>query len=433
MWMTSEVEKNRMQKYWVSFLLLTVLFVFGTWKSIFALAAFGIMALLAYQGDEDYVWMMLFYSMPFANIFKMSPDSTSLFTFLIFVFVFRLFLKKQEIPSKILMFGFYLCLIPCFPANHGNFNVLRCIKLISYLLLFYFYFDDRRTDMNNYLSYIIGIITSSFVWYMNSSLFRITAYVSSKRLGGAGLSEETRNLVRFAGLYGDPNYYSVNLIISLCLLVILFHKSRIKLGEFLGFGSILLIFVMLTYSKSSFLMLSLPFCIFLYSNNYTSKYSIQFFSIGVLFVGLLYLLFGGSIDVFSVVTERFQNSGGDINKLTTGRFGLWMSYIEYLIHNPIDLLFGKGIGAGLLNGRAAHNTYCDLGYYLGIIGTGLLISILKQDFQRFYLNIKRNVMNYCILICIGIMYFFLSELFYFDVAFHLIIAISVLNMNMNEH
>lgn len=424
--------KDKIQRYWGSFLVLTVLFLFGTWQPIFAIGAFGIMALLAYQGDENYVWMLVFYSMPFANIFKISPDSTSLFTFLLFVFVFRLFLKKQEIPTKILIFAFYMCLIPCLSMDFGNFNILRWVKLISFLLLIYFYFDDERNDMNNFLAYIIGIIASSFVRYMDSSLFRISAYVSTKMMGGSGLSEETRSLARFAGLYGDPNYYSVNLIISLCLVVILYHKKKIKITEFVGFCSILFIFVVRTYSKSSFLLLFLPILMFLYSNNRTRKYGMQFFIICILFIGVSYLFFGGTIDIFKVMTERFQSTGGDINKLTTGRFDLWISYIEYLIMNPRYLLFGKGIGAALLNNKAAHNTYCDLGYHLGIVGTCILISILKQSYQAVRGNMKRNVMNYCILICIITMYFFLSELFYFDAPFHMIIGAAAFNMNMDE-
>ena len=143
------------------------------------------------------------------------------------------------------------------------------------------------------------------------------------------------------------------------------------------------------------------------------------------------MFLGGTIDIFKVMTERFQSTGGDINKLTTGRFDLWISYIEYLIINPKYLILGKGIGAGIL-GKAAHNTYVELLYHFGVLGTAFFISVLKQFRMLSYTNIKRNMMNYSVLVCILIMYFFWGEIFYFDSPFHLVLVIAVLNINMDE-
>ena len=45
---------------------------------------------------------------------------------------------------------------------------------------------------------------------------------------------------------------------------------------------------------------------------------------------------------------------------------------------------------------------------------------------------KSNLLNYSVWISIALMYFFLSELFYFDWAFHILIAICVLKMDMTK-
>jgi O-antigen ligase len=107
-------------------------------------------------------------------------------------------------------------------------------------------------------------------------------------------------------------------------------------------------------------------------------------------------------------------------------------YTEYLIKNINVGLFGAGVGCPILNEKAAHNTYIDVFYHLGAFGGLLLAAILIAiSEQSRKIAIKRSIMNYSVIICIVIMYFFLSELFYFDPPFHIYLAITVLNTPMN--
>ena len=115
-----------------------------------------------------------------------------------------------------------------------------------------------------FLCYIAGVLTSSLLMYVNLSLFRITEYVSSKteRLVGADVGD---NITRFAGLYGDPNYYSVNIIVAMILILCLYRKRKIN-----SIHSIILIvpfvfFAAKTGSKSALLMLIIPALLFVYN------------------------------------------------------------------------------------------------------------------------------------------------------------------------
>lgn len=146
---------------------------------------------------------------------------------------------------------------------------------------------------------------------------------------------------------------------------------------------------------------------------------------------VLFVLGKGNEGILNVVLDRFKVASGDINKLTTGRFNLWSTYWKYLWNNPRSFLCGEGIGASLLNGKGPHNVYVEILYHLGAIGGILLLCILRQISRLISRWNKKNIMNYSILLCIIIMYFFLSELFYFDAPFHLCIAFVVLNMNLD--
>jgi O-antigen ligase len=133
-------------------------------------------------------------------------------------------------------------------------------------------------------------------------------------------------------------------------------------------------------------------------------------------------LLAGNVELFNVVLVRFDEAS-DIATLTTGRSDLWASYTEYLIQNPFVLLFGSGFGAPLINGHGAHNTYLDLLYYLGIVGTVILLAYFASVFKILPKPKQRKFLNYGIWIGIFIMYAFLSELFYFDWVVHIILAV----------
>ena len=193
---------------------------------------------------------------------------------------------------------------------------------------------------------------------------------------------------------------------------------------------LMVVFAIMTYSKSAFLMLLLPFFMLFYSRIKRRKYFLLliFIVVGIMF-GLSF--FAGKIDALDIILSRF-NEADNVASFTTGRSTIWIDYMKYLLKNPMVLLFGKGLGADLLTKSAAHNTYIDLLYYLGVFGSILLINIFKIFINVKGKKTKRNFLNYGIWICILIMYFFLSELFYFDWAFHIIIAILVSKTNMEN-
>lgn len=54
--------------------------------------------------------------------------------------------------------------------------------------------------------------------------------------------------------------------------------------------------------------------------------------------------------------------------LGSGRKGLSIMYMEYLIENPVYIFFGSGFNNRLLLGSPAHNLYLSLIYEMGIVG-----------------------------------------------------------------
>ena len=131
-------------------------------------------------------------------------------------------------------------------------------------------------------------------------------------------------------------------------------------------------------------------------------------------------------DLFEIILERFTESGAGgsaINSLTTGRTDIWIDYLDYFIRHPLKTLFGSGMcGFAEVHGRAAHSTYIEMLFHLGIVGSLLLTASMKNIFREYHIRHKYSFANRCIPISLFILYAFLSELFMSDPPIHMFLA-----------
>lgn len=401
-------------------ILLTILA--GMFVGIISYAALLLaVAAIVILSDEDALCILMFL-MPFATIFKASPNSQSFFTYILIFYVAWSFLKKRKINESFLI-SFVILLLFLAAQLTVSMNLLRTIKFVVNILFIYFALNTVRTEDNKkiYLSYIMGIAISSLIAALNL-IPNLDNYVGTTELGSGYVGIE-----RFTGLYSDPNYYSVNLIICLCLIVILHHKKQLSALPSLILAAAMVAFAIMTFSKSAFLMLFLPLFMLFYSKFKSRKYLIfaVVFTVGII---LVLAIFAGKIEAFNTVISRFTASD-DISSLTTGRTDIWLNYLKYLANNLLNLAFGVGFGGSLVGALGAHNTYIDLIYYLGITGSIILVALFVSVLRINKPKNKRNLLNFSAVITIAIMYFFISELFYFDWPFHIILAVMAIGTN----
>lgn len=397
----------------------------GTFQGLFSLMGFAIFVyVVAFCSSADTLFLMVF-TVSFANIFKTSPSAQSLFTYVMLGYVAYKIVMGQGASNEFWV-TFVLLILFSGAQSLMSVNTLRMIKFLANFLFVYFALGDARGhEKDVFLGYTAGVITGSATAWLGV-LPNLYKYIKNKSIG---VSSEY--LDRFAGMYDDPNYYTVNVIISLCLLVILYHRKELKTVPFAILSLVLLFFSVMTYSKSAFLMLAIPVLFFLYSNSKNGRYFLQMTCIVGLFVFALYLV-AGKIDFLSAVLTRLT-SAEDLSQLTTGRSKIWKNYIESFFSSVLHLLVGNGYGAKLVKGRAAHNTYIDMIHYLGLVGIFLMLRLIYVTVKDYQFGIiRRSFLNYSIIIVILIMYFFLSELFYFDLPFHILLAIMVLNMKIDK-
>ena len=416
---------------WAVSAFFAVLILFGTFNRIFAIVGFLGVCLLMFVCDRESILQQLFFIMPMANIFKMAPGSQSFFTIVLLLYVAMYFVLPRKATLLIVLFSFYIIIGQL--ASGGSFMLFRTVKLICNILFLSSVLNHKvQIDHKRiFFSYIIGnVVASCFGLLKDSSFFNIKAYVGEQGVEGI----EFVDLTRFTGLHADPNYYTIGMIICLCLLVVMYHRNEVKPFFAMLLTVPIVYFLIITYSKSAILMLALPMLYLIYSL-FKKKKIFSVLIILILAAFAVVLALSGQIEPVNVVLSRFEAASStdevDINSLTTGRFDLWITYSKYMLNHYFALFIGEGINAGLIGSHGSHNTYIQVFYYLGIVGGTLLIlifmAILSQSIMK---KNKKTLLNYCVVFCMCVMYSFLGELFYFDPPFHIMLAFLTLNLSL---
>lgn len=418
------IKKDFFQFYkWIFAVALACMIVAGTSINILSYIALmlGCLAILFFS-TQDFLCIFVFI-MPFASLFKAAPESTSFFTYWLLLFVLLQVVNDKTLSAKLISIVIFAGFLFVVQIVNQTLNITLWIKLITNLLFLFYVLKPETVDnySNIFKAYIGGIILSSLIVlfdiFPNIELYIDNFYVNTD-------ADKTR----FKGLYSDPNYYSINVIVSLCLIFFLYYHKNINVLVAILSAGALLLFALLTYSKSAFLMLLLPGILLLYFEFKQKKY-VHLLFLMLAAIALLTFIFLGKIEFFSTILSRFNLSNG-LDGFTTLRTEIWREYFSFFKQNPFELIFGCGLGAQLVNGKGTHNTYLDILYFLGIFGGVILSWILGVLFKKVKKSIKRNFFNYSVLLCVLTMYCFLGLLFYYDWIFHILMAFIAFNMPM---
>lgn len=363
------------------------------------------------------VYMLLFFMVPFAQVYKvLSVTSVSLFTVLELLVVVLYFFKMRRVSWRFLIL---LIAWAVYILLGSVSDPMEWVKQILFPLLVYLFFNYHRPAFKDIIICLsLGLLVSSAFAVFREQIPNLSGMLRQSRLWGVeGV------VYRFAGLYGDPNYYSQVVILSVMSLLGLYACRKMNWTA-LAMSAVLVLFGVETASKSFLLLLAAVmvfFLLMLVQNNRKGE------AILVLLAGVavVLLIAVGKIEIFNTMLRRLRT--GD---LTTGRLVIWKRYMTYFGENILRLLFGSGLGAGYYHGMAAHNSYIDLVYYFGLCGTAILAVAVSHGVQLQ--KEKRVLMNYAPLLCMMAANMFLSCVLFFDFPFNIILVLHGLQENFRE-
>ena len=404
--------------------LISVSIVSSSLFTIIALAL-AVVGITFFRPSEAIV--VLFALMPFANIFKLSPESMSLFTvlelFALLVFVFKC--PKMKVTAFV---SVSVLLVYIFLLSMNNLQILTIIKVIvGFMLIYFATIYIKKDDVRN-IAYLLTISIAAMLLlcqhpgyfkYVEKYLSDLNYYVDS--------SGQVTEMLRNSGFLGDPNYCAVLIIVALSLLCVLYYYKHIGV-EFWIFSAILIPLGFLTYSKSYFLciaMLVVLLIVFVLFPKHKGWAIISIISLGV----VLSLSFSGKIEVLNMILLRF----GENSDFTTGRGTLNQQYLSYIFENTKVLLLGEGICVDRYVGahNNVHNIYIELFFKMGIIGSIIYLIILVSVFNKMSAvkSQKRKFVEYMPALFIAVMFGFLAGVLNYATPFYLIIAYVAFNYN----
>lgn len=373
-------------------------------------------AFVILQPDETVNLALLFFLMPIATVFKPSAGSTSFFTYIELVFVLKQLIKKHHLPSKF-FFGWFL--FSGYVIIGMGSAVTDAIKQIIIPIMIYIgMLPENREKIDNYIElYALGTFFSSVLGLVKGSIPNLSSYVSTKvNHLGSGIYID-----RFAGLWGDPNYYSINLMLLFAALLYLYSKKKISLPRISVYYLLIVIFGAMTRSQSFIVVLAVTLVFMIVILFQTHHPFAGIISIAVIAVAL-FMIVSGRIELFDSVLLRMQTVAGR-GDITTGRLDKWSQYFTEFANNPVKLIIGNGVGKGF-SFVVPHNTYIDYLDIYGILGTtvycGSLISI-NRAYER-----NNKFVNWLPMLILLAMYAMLSMIFYLDMVFQIMLAAMIL-------
>ena len=396
---------------------------FGITNNIFVMFVLilNIMSLFVLNMHE--IFCELMFLLPFTTIYKMSPASTSFFTYFSLITVVRFITKGHKIPRNILI-TILLFAVATFEGAEGT--VTDFIKIISNILLFSVFVRTARRKMhaNLILSLSYGEIVTSIIGLRKTTWPALSAFFDNMKEEYIGLEK----IARFTGLYRDPNYYSI--MISLCIFgVLLFvYLKEIKLLKGVSVFCALIVFGCMTYSRLFYLSLLALLCVFVIVRLKNRKYiSTLFLVIGF---SVAFLIVANKYGVIEKIMFRFG-----VDDVSNGRLELWRLYFDEIKNaSLLKQLFGNGLEADLIKGYGSHNFWIECLYHLGIIGSILyfysITSIIKARVQPFF---KRRILNYSSLLVTMAMFTTLGMLFQFDFIYILMINWIYMNTDIKRN
>ncbi len=335
---------------------------------------------------EGKIIFLLFFS-TWIYVLKFDGDRSSFFHVIQFVYLvsclFSMLNNKVRVSLTVIVgFLFFVLCIVITSGFASNSNQLIVVGfLLNFLTIAVAIATlNKNASFERYvLSYAFGLAFSGFVALLGRWIPQVQQQIQS--MGETYTLYENNHLyTRFSGLDIDPNYFSLQVLVAIALLLVVAGYKKQLLKE-----SVLILALALmglhTLSKM-FLLMLIVILIYVCIVYITSRYRSVMKYIFALTVIILAAMPFGLLDFIIVTIARFSEQGGTVVSVTTGRSSLWLAYLHEIIANPRIFLMGNGIGTGFLEGYAAHNMYLSYWYFTGLLGIVALLVFVAYSYNH---------------------------------------------------
>lgn len=335
-------------------------------------AFIGVSLIVFLVSDIRQSIIFLFFLLPFATILKQDVDGMSFYTVLFFFVVLKMIMKHRTIDVRLVVAILLFFLYGLFFSGEAQLTTIITM-LVGVLMLYCIKQEDINADISStVIAYSIGICLASVLALFKQSFPIINEFVTDSmiKLGAEEYAE------RFAGLHGNPNYFTLDVTVALSALIVLSYYNNKKPKTYILCLIALSVFGLMSVSKSFLLVwIFLILCWFVLSIKQGAGKLFKFISVVIIGAMIIYLF---TYDYVNTYLFRFVEEGtGTFDDLTTGRTVIWDKYIKAIFNDIKILLLGNGLNTILTTiDKGTHSTYLSSLFGLGIIGTAILVYML---------------------------------------------------------
>lgn len=408
----------------VFFLSFLLLFGLKFSKITLCLTAFYIVFKLLQNKDEDNFYEGLFLV---PNIRIMDSLGSSyivniLLAIPLFVYLFRRQFKVYYFPFNYFAFLFIWEISHIFMFQSFD-NLFSEISTFSGMLFCVAISLDPHTQIDSrraWITFTIGIFFSAIAALLVNPVYSQNV-VDQVIIGH-----------RFTGYAGEPNYYALYICIALSAIFTFQNYTRTDYVTMI----FLIILGCLTASKMCFIIMALTLMFGFFSSirQYSVKSKRDFVLYGVFIIGVCYVVFNKQFGMFVnnlLRRAKLGNSGNSVNfdNISSGRFSIFLGYMNALLDDFFALLFGKGTSYRMyfnVGGAVAHNTYLDVILSWGVLGGYVLLKYILKWSKIYAQKVGGNtgmtlpimvvLLNFCDLSCLS------STMFWWIVALVIVIS-----------
>ena len=331
------------------------------------------MVFIAWCSSCDFTLPILLFFLPWSPIMKMSADSFSWYTFgLVLVcgigavkkrFAFR----KYQIIAGLALLAVTL-LSKLLDGSSLSFDYIAFMMMI---LAFPVITQERHKQKYDFaqivLFFSLGVIIASMCAMFFSEYANIRKFIKV---------DAYQTIVRRSGFYGDSNFYVAQVVAAMggALSLTLQEKKRSRVVALVVTILFLLYCGFLSGSKSFVLVTAVILLLWILATlRLRGRMGLKIVLLSCFLASAVFVatsaLFGDLIDV---IFTRFSGAS-DMDSLTTGRLGLWKSYVDEIFGDFKLFFLGRGFSNIKVNGRGSHNTVIQIFYQLGLLGTPALV------------------------------------------------------------
>jgi len=406
----------------------------------FILFVMTAMLLAKQQHRLDY----LLFFISWVYVIKFELTGHSLFVVLSFFYIVlsigTLFLHKKRISTQLVLTYVLFVFFAVGATLFSSGNVIEAFGFVlNYSVIFFaVLFIDSNVYYRRYTYvYAAGLLCAAIVRWVSFSVPAINHFIESMTIVNTVKTTSTIN-TRFTGLDLDPNYFSLQILIAIaCLVVLYYYNNKLEVTPIVLI-LILSIFGVFTYSKMFIItlitLILLTFIMFIKNN---VKTAIKFASFIVVMVSVSLFFFYERL--FEIYWVRFFGAGTSTDAITTGRVSSWNMFATEILQSTKIVVFGAGFGTSFSTAKMAHTMYLSTPYYLGVLGITLALlyifslnKVLRQNSSNRKTNFQYLTINaiplYIMLIANTVLDSFVMDYF----PFHILMIMFALTLNKTQ-